>query len=330
MNNRHLLIILLACLWLPACAQFTPYRTGIPDPTSVESCKVDDSQPSLVDKNNFGTPLALCEDEKFASHAIQHRYYQAWDKPELKLGEETKKGKGKQRITGDYHLSFVEFDDQGWFADRRQMDALFTLLDKLEKENDGSTLIYVYAHGWKHNASSCDNNVICFSRLLERTDLVQRVQATMVDKDNIQPRNVVGIYIGWRGLPFDGVLNNLSFWSRKDTAARVGRGGVFELLTRLKDYRNNRFKDFCVGALNEDTQENLLRRYPDCESYIAEAKIVASENANTLPLDPPNREPTQLIITGHSFGGLVIYSALSHALMERAAKITTIATAKVL
>jgi hypothetical protein len=99
-------------------------------------------------------------------------------------------------------------------------------------------------------------------------------------------RSVVGVYLGWRGLPFDTALNNLSFWSRKDAAARVGRGGVFELLTKLKDYRDDR--------QNEET-------------------------------DP---EKTQLVITGHSFGGLVIYEALSHALMERAAKTTKDADGK--
>ncbi len=303
---------------LSACAQFTPYRAESPNSKSTQNtqftpfkCKVDESKPSLVDMDQPGMSLALCEDKESVSHPIQRRYYQTWNEPREAVKE-------RQRITGDYHLSFVEFDDQGWFADRSQMESLFTLLKTLEEENDGSTLIYVYAHGWKHNASSCDNNVVCFSRLLERTDLVQRIQATMMDGSNPPPpRNVVGVYIGWRGLPFDGVLNNLSFWSRKDTAARVGRGGVFELLTRLKDYRDNRLKDFCVGQLKPDflDEDDLLKRFPDCASHV---------DAKELPLtSKPTREPTQLVITGHSFGGLVIYSALSHALMERAAKTIT-------
>lgn len=307
----HIGIYLLAVLLLSACTQFEHYRTDIPDTQSANyvpfKCKVDESLPGLVDKDMPGTSLGLCENSESAgSQAIQHRYYQSWSKPEVE-------GKKRTRMTGDYHLSFVEFDDQGWFADRRQMDALFGLLDRLEEQNDGSTLIYVYAHGWKHNASSCDNNVICFSRLLERTDLVQRVQAEMVDLENPPPpRNVVGVYIGWRGLPFNGVLNNLSFWSRKDAAERVGRGGVFELLTRLKDYRDNRFKDYCVNQLNHGSQENLLENFPDCAKYDAAKDLVRTST--------PSREPTQLVITGHSFGGQVIYSALSHALMERAAK----------
>ncbi len=344
MNGLRLLTILVVGMSLSACAQFTPYRTAMPatsEPKYFE-CVVDDTVPNLAN-------LPLCEKSASAdsqttrqwppncvanvgplpkdgrrcedpdSQTIQHRYYQTNDEQE-----------------GDYYLSFVEFDDQGWFTDRRQMEALFTLLKDIElknKEADGHILIQVYAHGWKHNASACDNNVLCFSRLLERTDLaeknrevtrytlkemdkllteemrqkiqeqspevrkmsrgflLQQVQENLKkmppetrDKElgKIKPRTVVGVYLGWRGLPFDTALNNLSFWSRKDTAARVGSGGVFELLTRLKDYR-----DIRQGHKSADANK------------------------------------TQLVITGHSFGGLVIYSALSHALMERAAKTMT-------
>ena len=183
----------------------------------------------------------------------------------------------KESVSGNYYLSFVEFDDHGWFADRKQMEALFALLKKIEKEKKAKNendhpLIYVYAHGWKHNASPCDNNVVCFSRLLERHDLAEKIYKQDTS------RTVVGVYIGWRGLPFGSFLNNASFWTRKEAAARVGRGGVFELLTRLKDYRDSRVKKDDGG------------------------------------------NHTQLVITGHSFGGLVIYEALSHALMEQAAK----------
>lgn len=280
MNNPHYLIILLASLLLSACIQHTPYRNIIPNDKPVK-CKVDaidintEMYSATKQKVKSYKALPLCDDEKYVSHAIQNRHYKYWPS-----------NKKEQRGIGDYHLSVVEFDDQGWFADRRQMEALFELLDGLE----GPTLIHVYAHGWKHNADSCDNNVVCFSRLLERTHLMGTVMGNVLsenESEEVKIRNVVGVYIGWRGLPFESVLNNLSFWSRKDTAARVGRGGVFELLTRLKDYRDNR------------------------------------KQAEKIKVNKPERFGTQLIITGHSFGGLVIYSALSHALMERAAKTIT-------
>jgi len=54
MNNRHRLIILLAVVLLSACAQFTRYRTEVPDPMSADyapfKCKVDESKPTLVDE----------------------------------------------------------------------------------------------------------------------------------------------------------------------------------------------------------------------------------------------------------------------------------------
>lgn len=283
-------------------------------------CKVDDTQPDLklgpcqepvsteaqvVQQPAESRPMQPSADAQY----IQNRFYAS-----------------KDGMPGDYYLSVVEFDDQGWFAERKQMDALFALLDTLEKEDretGGHTLIYVYAHGWKHNANACDNNVMCFSHLLERTDLVEQSM-----NDEGSNRKVVGVYVGWRGLPFETALNNVSFWNRKDTAARVGRGGVFELLTRLNDYRNNRMKDYCLASLKQTQdserkskksfqwqRDNLLKAYPDCANYT---------NSTEVPrrADPGNA-PTQLIITGHSFGGLVIYSALSHALMERAAKTIT-------
>ena len=286
MNSRRLLSILFASVLLSACAPLNSYRTAIPQMTSARSEPGSDSTyfECAVDDGTVSATRARCEDDKTAtaapdsqsagSQAIQHRFYQTQD-----------------GVKGDYYLSFIEFDDQGWFANRRQMEALFALLKKLEKEDEetnGHTLIQVYAHGWKHNASACDNNVVCFSRLLERTDLGEKANEVFraAELKDAKVRKVVGVYVGWRGLPFDTDLNNISFWTRKDTAARVGRGGVFELLTRLKDYRDIRQRGVAAVTAPEKTDTNK----------------------------------TQLVITGHSFGGLVIYSALSHALMERATK----------
>ncbi len=207
MNSPYFITILLVGMLISSCAQFNHYRFQTQAALPAESqkkpvtwpreCAVDqnvlDRKSSARSDEDKRLPGKLCEGDPAspASSSIQHRFYQSKD------GE-----------TGDYYLSFVEFDDQGWFADRTQMEALFELLKTLEEKNDGHTLIYVYAHGWKHNASACDNNVVCFSRLLERTDLVEQIQEKYVSgKDR---RNVVGVYLDWRGLPFDDVLNNLS------------------------------------------------------------------------------------------------------------------------
>src|SRR5207237_1717052 len=100
--------------------------------------------------------LVACEDKETVasdSYAVQHRHYQYKNYRD----ENDKSGEIRN---ADYHLAFVEFDDQGWFADRKQMEALFSLLRRLETEGkkrsgDGHVLIFLYAHGWKHNASQC-------------------------------------------------------------------------------------------------------------------------------------------------------------------------------
>src|ERR1700752_3796452 len=45
-----------------------------------------------------------------------------------------------------YLLSVVEFDDQGWFRDRRQQDLLLATLER--EANQHQLIIVVYVHGW--------------------------------------------------------------------------------------------------------------------------------------------------------------------------------------
>jgi hypothetical protein len=248
---HHLQITAAASLALliGACAPNVQYRTAIVYTDGKGApCEFVNGQRTSEKQNG----ITNC--------VLEHRYY----------GYKNRDGSLTRTRRGDYYLAFVEFDDQGWFWDRKQMEGLLRLL--FGRQKDGSVkdfLIFVHAHGWQHNAGACDNNVVCFQRLLERFDIMER--------SNEKPRKVIGVYVGWRGrsLTVPGI-DNLSFWERKNTADRVGTGGVTELLSRLNDFR----------------------RYMN-----------------------PKRSPdkTQMIISGHSFGGQVIYTALSHALIERAA-----------
>jgi hypothetical protein len=137
--------------------------------------------------------------------------------------------------TKDYLLGFVEFDDQGWLWNRKQMT---TVLNQLYAEdNKQGLLMLVFVHGWKHNASYEDGNVEMF-----RTNLtiLGRLERLASRKEGRPPRKVVGVYAGWRGLSQNiWGLNNTTFWERKNTAHEVGRGSLTELLVRLEDIRNN-------------------------------------------------------------------------------------------
>lgn len=136
-----------------------------------------------------------------------------------------------------FSVGFVEFDDQGEFWSREQFNAVEQLvLDEADRAGTEGVLMITFVHGWKHNASVCDENVSCFREVLKSIYNLEQLSAMLT---NTLPRRIVGIYVGWRGLSVTPpVLKELSFYSRKSTAHRVGRGQVLEVFTRLEDIRN--------------------------------------------------------------------------------------------
>lgn len=173
----------------------------------------------------------------------------------------------------DYLLGFVEFDDQGWFWDHRQLDVLEERL--LTRELDRGLLMVVFIHGWKHTAAFDDPNVVSFRDTLRKVCALE--QQVAQDEARL-PRRVVGIYAGWRGLSLDApLLKELTFWDRKATAEKIGHSAVTEFLTRIESVKHLRQK-------------------------VHETELPAK---------------TKLVVVGHSFGGAVVYSALSQLFIER-------------
>ncbi|UNK48743.1 alpha/beta hydrolase [Lysobacter sp. S4-A87] len=127
-------------------------------------------------------------------------------------------------------LGFVEFDDQGQL---RHPELKNALMARVRAEADAHPLlIVVFAHGWKHNAAASDSNVVDFGRLLQRIAVEDEKACA---GHSCADRQVVGVFLGWRGLsasvePF----KELSFWTRKDRAQRVGSDGAMEVLAELK------------------------------------------------------------------------------------------------
>lgn len=141
-------------------------------------------------------------------------------------------------------------------------------------------ILVAFVHGWKDNASSDNEGVKSFRKILKLLNKVEHVRAQGVAQGDPgqTPRKVVGVYMGWRGLsatwePF----KELSIWERKDTAHRVGGyGAMTQLFTELEN-------------IQKDSLETL-----------------ANDAART-----------ELIIIGHSLGGGAVYSALSQIITER-------------
>jgi hypothetical protein len=157
--------------------------------------------------------------------------------------------------TPDYKLGFVEFDDQGWFWDTNQKKAVEELIRKeagLDQSNNPQGIVMVaFAHGWKNNAATNNDNVEMFRATLKQLGAAEEVQT------NHSPRKVVGVYMGWRGLsatlePF----KETSFWERKSTAHKVGGyGAMTELLVDLE-------------SLQQESNDSLATNAPRTELII--------------------------------------------------------------
>jgi hypothetical protein len=129
-------------------------------------------------------------------------------------------------------------------------------------------------HGWKNNARSDNPNVEMFRAALKELNKAEIVQGGQVKRN---PRKIVGVYAGWRGLsakiePF----KEFTFWERKTTAHQIGHGAMTELLALLENL--------------QDAGNKTLR---------------------------PEAARTELIIVGHSFGGAAVYAAMSQIVTER-------------
>lgn len=129
-----------------------------------------------------------------------------------------------------YLLGFIEFDDQGQLWDRRQMTEV---VGKLAGEaGTKELLMVVFVHGWKHSAAPGDGNIETFRKVLGQ---LSDAETQIAKLTGTPPREVAGVYLGWRGgsvtVP---LLEDMTFWERKNTAQKVGHGGVTEVLSRLE------------------------------------------------------------------------------------------------
>ena len=108
---------------------------------------------------------------------------------------------------------------------------------------------------------------------------VHKLEYLAGKKEGRPQRKVAGVFVSWRGrsVAGDGV-SNLTFWDRKDVANTVGHGAVTELLLQL---------------------ENVQLEHLDAQR----------ESGNPVQ--------TRLILIGHSFGGQIVYSALSQVILDR-------------
>ncbi len=190
--------------------------------------------------------------------------------------------------TDAYDLHFVEFDDQGWTYPKgasvngqepvdKSSEQLRLVMERLNDTlKEKHVRIFVFFHGWKHNASFNDPNVIGFRDFLNEAALYEKA----AQSDN----RVVGIYVGWRGksLDIDDPWLSATFWERKTAAQHVAVGSVRELTAQLRAFQRHA----------NGTQPGAVQKYTK-----------------------PTAQPVRIYMIGHSFGGLALYASVAQSLI---------------
>ena len=194
----------------------------------------------------------------------------------------------------NYELHTVQFDDLGSLWDPAQAEKVLERVDTSWQA--GNTFVYVFIHGWNHNASPSDPNLLDFNaKTLAKlcldlsSDERKALRAKLTGSEHFR---LIGLYVGWRGRSLPGFLNYATMWWRKSAAERVGEGDASEFIERL--------------------QRMYLR---------ANAVTRSPEDSAVKPM-------MGLVTIGHSFGGQLLLKSVSRsmefALAERATKVADV------
>jgi len=120
----------------------------------------------------------------------------------------------------------VEFDEYGDFFDTEQLMQSLKMIGAVE----GKPLLVTFVHGWRHNASPGDEDLIDLQNLVTRLNSME----------GLKGYTACGLYIGWRGARVDesklpglvtAIPAGLTFWNRKAATDRVADIGLARVLS---------------------------------------------------------------------------------------------------
>lgn len=305
----RLFTLILVVLGAAGCAENKPYRT---DPMMV--CSLDVMDPC---------------------NGPNHMPYYAEYRHDVSAGE-----KGRQRPGFD--LAFIEFTERGAAFDRERMD---DVLHRVKKKAESGVTTIVYIHGWKHNAASDDENVESFKRVLEAATWLGTEPGERADGEPAA-REVLGIYVGWRGASVElPLIKELSYWDRKAVAEEVGKGGVTELLLRIEELLRdeddpNKNQYLVIGhslgaavlltGLNEVFLERIINEGPDrlalSEGESLDPCILTKPFGHGVALLNPAIEASEILQLKHLVGNTCFeenQERFMHIISSEADKATT-------
>jgi hypothetical protein len=214
--------------------------------------------------------------------------------------------------TPGFLLHLVELDDQGQLFDRGQLDAVLAHIRHVSATHD--FLAVVFVHGWKHNAKEGDDNLDHFRQVLARLAATEHALSAA---QAIAPRRVIGLFLGWRGLSVSAPLAvELTFWDRKNTAQKVGHGGVTEVLSRLEVIRRDR-----TAGTDRSRLVVVGHSFGGAVVYTALGQILESRflAAGAADAGPDAKGFGDLVVLVNPAFEALLYASLSDASTARAA-----------
>jgi hypothetical protein len=179
----------------------------------------------------------------------------------------------------NYVFSVIEFDDQGEMWEREQ---LWQTLDYIEnaKTNGWPVTLITFVHGWKHDASPDSSNLADFHNFITNLANVYRINEPAAQGTPAKPRLFVGVYIAWRGH----LYRDNPEWS-------------VEVPLNLTFWNRKRVGSQVAGI---SCTEAIL-------SLAAQTRL---DDSSETPV-----AESQVILVGHSFGGLVLERAVTQAMI---------------
>lgn len=133
------------------------------------------------------------------------------------------------KLNDGVKIAVLEINDFGIILQKDNVENLLNYINhKMNSKN--KPIVDLYIHGWNHNGTGEDDNLKEF----ERANLAMYKSQGVKDEGK---REVIGIYVSWRGItmPTKIINTTFTFWGRKAVSEEVGRGEFTSFISRLEN-----------------------------------------------------------------------------------------------
>jgi hypothetical protein len=198
MNNINILLFTMVCIYLGGCSIFPEMTYPSKTRDHIGSSSIELS----IQKECFFNVINKKVTQKQKRDCQQQVFYPINEK--------------KSQI-----IAVLEINEQGHLINKEHVTAILN-----EVKNSKEPIVSVFVHGWKHNGQIDDDNLIQFKNMIISLNNTKNADSK---------RTNIGIYIAWRGATTKApILEELTFWNRKNISQNIGRGDLGTVILDLE------------------------------------------------------------------------------------------------